>query len=51
MLVKKANATPGEDAWTAIGYTDAIVDETTKTWVSRAKVAEIPFTAFTSRKD
>jgi len=48
--VKRAIATIGEDAWTAIRYTDAIYDEDTDRWISRAEVAEIPFTAFTSKK-
>ena len=48
--VKAAIATIDEDAWTAIEYTDAVFDEQTQTWVSRAEVAEIGFTAFTSRK-
>jgi hypothetical protein len=38
-----------QDAWTPIEYTDAIWDEQTGQWVSRAEVAEIPFTAFASR--
>jgi hypothetical protein len=36
-------------AWTPIEYTDAIFDDQTGRWVSRAEVAEIPFTAFASR--
>jgi Transposase DDE domain group 1 len=48
--VKAAIATIGEDAWTPIEYTDAVFDEQSNTWVSRAEVAEIGFTAFTSRK-
>ena len=48
--VKAAIATIGDDAWTPIEYTDAVFDEQTQTWVSRAEVAEIPFTAFTSKK-
>ena len=48
--VKAAIATIGEDAWTPIEYTDAVYDETTQQWVSRAEVAEIGFTAFSSRK-
>ena len=48
--IKAAVATIGQDAWTPIEYTDAVYDEQTKTWVSRAEVAEIPFTAFTSKK-
>jgi Transposase DDE domain group 1 len=48
--VKRAITTIGEDAWTTIKDTDAVYDETTSTWVSKAQVAEIPFTAFTSKK-
>jgi hypothetical protein len=48
--VKAAISTIGDDAWTTIEYTDAVFDETGNTWVSRAEVAEIPFTAFTSKK-
>ena len=48
--VKAAIATIDDDAWTPIEYTDAVFDEQTNTWVSRAEVAEIPFTAFTSKK-
>ncbi len=47
--VKAAIAEIGEDAWTAIEYTDAVYDETTQRWISRAEVAEIGFTAFSSR--
>ena len=48
--VKAAITTIPGDAWTTIEYTDAILDETTGRWISRAEVAEIPFTAFRSRK-
>lgn len=48
--IKRAIAAIGEDAWTTIRYTDAIYDQATGTWVSRAEVAEIDYTAFTSRK-
>src|SRR3954471_11541753 len=48
--VKSTIATIPDSAWTPIEYTDAVFDEETQTWVSRAEVAEIPFTAFTSRK-
>ena len=48
--VKRAIETIPDNAWTAIEYTNAIYDEKTKTWISNAEVAEIPFTAFTSRK-
>jgi len=48
--VKAAIATIPDNAWTPIQYTDAVFDEQTRTWISRAEVAEIEFTAFTSRK-
>ena len=48
--VKAAIAEIGDDAWIPIEYTDALYDETTQQWVSRAEVAEIGFTAFSSRK-
>ncbi len=48
--VKAAIAAIPEDAWTAIEYTDAVYDETTQQWISRAEVAEIGFTAFSSKK-
>ena len=48
--VKRAIAAIGEDAWTTIEYTDAIYDEASGKWISRAEVAEIGFTAFASAK-
>jgi len=48
--VKKAIAAIDADAWTPIEYTDAIFDETTGRWVSRAEVAEVGFTAFAAQK-
>ena len=48
--VKRAIAGIAEHAWTTIKYTDAVYDETTSSWISRAQVAEVPFTAFTSHK-
>ena len=48
--VKKAIATIDEAAWTTIEYTDAVFDEPTGRWISRAEVAEIPFTAFAAQK-
>lgn len=48
--VKASISSIPDDAWAPIEYTDAVFDETTSTWVSRAEVAEIEFTAFTSRK-
>ena len=48
--VKAAITTIRDDAWTTIAYTDAIRDETTGGWISKAEVAEVAFTAFRSRK-
>ena len=48
--VKAAIATIGADAWETIQYTDAVYDETAQRWISTAEVAEIDFTAFTSKK-
>jgi Transposase DDE domain group 1 len=48
--VKRAITGIDEDAWTTIKYTDAFFDEATGSWISKAQVAEIPFTAFTSQK-
>ena len=48
--VKRAITSIADDVWEAIEYTNAVYDEDTKTWVSTAEVAEVGFTAFTSRK-
>lgn len=48
--VKAAIAAISEDAWTAIAYPNAVFDEPTGRWISRAEVAEIDFVAFTSKK-
>jgi len=42
--VKTAISSIPNDAWTTIEYTDAVYDEQASRWVSRAEVAEIPFT-------
>lgn len=47
--VKRAITKIPDTAWESIEYTDAVFDETTNTWVSKAEVAETVFTAFTSR--
>jgi len=39
-----------DHAWTTIEYPNAVLDEATGAWISRAEVAEIPFTAFASAK-
>jgi len=48
--VKSAIAAISDDEWTSIEYPDAVYDEPTQTWVSRAEVAEIDFTAFAAQK-
>ncbi len=47
--VRKAIASIDPDAWTAIKYTNAIFDEDQQRWISDADVAEIDYTAFTSK--
>ena len=49
-VVKRAIAAISDNAWTTIRYPQAIYDETTGAWVSKAQVAEIGFTAFSSTK-
>jgi len=48
--VRKAIASIGEDAWVTIKYPNAIYDEDEQRWISDAEVAEVPITAFTSRR-
>ena len=48
--VVKAIASIDEQAWTPIRYPNAIYDEDEQRWISDAEVAEIAFTAFTSRR-
>jgi hypothetical protein len=48
--VKAAIAMIAEDAWTTIEYTDAVFDEATGRWISRAEVAEIDFVAFAAQQ-
>ena len=49
-VVKRAIAAIDDASWTTIKYPQAIYDETTGAWVSAAQVAEIAFTAFSSRR-
>ena len=46
--VKAAIAAVPSGGWTTIQYTDAVFDEQSQRWISRAGVADIDFTAFTS---
>ena len=47
--VRTAIAGIAEDAWTPIRYPNAVFDEEEGRWISDAEVAEVGFTAFTSR--
>jgi hypothetical protein len=47
--VRAAIATIGQDGWTPIEYPDAVYDEPSGRWISRAEVAEVPFIAFAAR--
>jgi hypothetical protein len=47
--VRAAIATLDDQAWTPIEYTNAVFDEDSGTWISRAEVAEIDFTAFAAQ--
>ena len=47
--VTAAIASISEDAWTRIRYPKAVFDDQLQQWISDAGVAEIPFTAFTSK--
>ena len=48
--VKAAIAAIPEDAWTTIKYPRAAWDDQLRCWVSDAEIAEIPYTAFASKK-
>ena len=48
--IRKAITSIPDHAWETIQYTNAIFDKDTNRWISTAEVAEVPFTAFTSRK-
>jgi hypothetical protein len=47
--VTTAIAAISDDAWTPIRYPHAVFDEQLQQWISDAEVAEVPFTAFTSK--
>jgi DDE family transposase len=47
--VRRAIAEISEDAWTTIRYPQAVFDDQLGRWVSDAQVAEVEFTAFTSK--
>ena len=47
--VRKAISTMDDSIWTNIQYTNAVFDQASGQWISNAEVAEIGYTAFTSR--
>ncbi len=49
-LVRAAIAAISQDAWTPICYPKAVWDEDQQRWISDAEVAEVSYTAFTSRQ-
>ncbi len=48
--VTRAITTINDTDWTTIRYPHALHDEAQQVWISDAEVAEVPFTAFTSRR-
>ena len=48
--IRAAIAAIPETAWTAIRYPRAIWDDQMRCWISDAEVAEVDYTAFTSKK-
>lgn len=49
--VKRAIAGIEDHTWEGIEYPNAIFDEASGTWISSAEVAEVPYTAFTSKPE
>jgi len=47
--VSRAIAGIDEATWTPIKYPNAVFDEAEQRWISDAEIAEVPFTAFTSK--
>jgi hypothetical protein len=48
--IRAAIAGIGEDTWTPVTYPRAVWDEDQQRWISDAEVAEVPYTAFASKK-
>jgi hypothetical protein len=48
--IRAAIAAIGDDAWTPIRYPCAVWDDQLGAWISDAEVAEVPYTAFASKK-
>ncbi|MFE0063218.1 transposase, partial [Streptomyces sp. NPDC059003] len=47
--IREAIAGISEDVWRPIAYPKAVFDKDEQRWISDAEIAEIPFTAFTSK--
>ena len=48
--IRRTITTIDEDAWIPIKYPNAIYDEQADQWISDAEIAEVPYTAFASRR-
>jgi hypothetical protein len=48
--VRRAIGSIPDQAWTAIKYPNAIYDEQAGEWISDAEIAEVPYTAFASKR-
>jgi hypothetical protein len=48
--VRRAIASIDQGAWVAIQYPNAIFDQDAGVWISDAEIAEVPYTAFASRR-
>jgi hypothetical protein len=48
--LRAAIAGIGDDAWAPIAYPNAVFDEAEQRWVSDAELAEVPYVAFTGRR-
>jgi hypothetical protein len=51
LAVERAIASIPDRGWTPISYPRAVFDEQLGQWISDAEVAEVPFTAFTSKPE
>jgi hypothetical protein len=48
--IRRTITTIDEDSWVPIKYPHAIYDDQTGQWISDAEIAEVPYTAFASRR-
>ena len=49
-LTSSSTSSSTDHAWTAIKYPNAIYDEQAGEWISDAEIAEVPYTAFASKR-